>query len=568
MKRFLSVLAALYCLSAPSARSQTFFHHTYGGFQAPDTAQGSCLSSMYGSTSHCITGRALDNSTDPPVRCIAVSRPNLNGQLISPDNFNLYYRLEDHLRRPCTAEGIAVAEFDNYGRPGFGITGVFSLPDGTSGFFLLTIDEQGVPIFFKPISYLNVLGERPTALVYGSNSGHLVITGVLPTVNPNDPSDIFVVAIDLFGNIAASNLLDIQPNWNCLALISDDRPFDIVVDPYNTATDKYYIVGSCTDQYNQMMGFRLGVDHQMLPFSIDLYQASSPDHEVQFYSVSPALQNGYIIGGRYGDRSRDDDALAVLIDASGGIAWSKIYDYAPHRGTNNAFRDIREKRDDFYATGTAEQGFFGKKDIHAVHVNDQGNGISAGDYTYGSSEDDFPVGVETAHGLFFMGGTNQRDAGELYMVHPDWRGPGTCMTHIAEPVYADAMLSSYQASLSNVPCIISVDFPPFFINTSRMYDKTICGSTKPQLRNALQTQAEAGPVLYPNPAAGRFTVQLHTAATADIIVCDLSGRLVYEKHATSATTEIDASTWNAGMYLVHISEEGKTKKVLRLVLSH
>lgn len=570
MKRMLLVLGTLCCLAVPAARSQTFFYHAYGNYQSKDRASGSCLSSINSSASHCITGLHVQADTDPIVDCIAVSRPDLNGQTINPDNFNLFYRLEDHLQRPCPAEGIAITEFDNNGRAAFGITGVFSMPGGAKWIFIMAIDEFGTPIMFKGLDFTNVTGERPVAITYGNNGKELVITGNIPTAAPPDPCDIFLVAVDLLGNVKASTIWDLQPNRVCGVGITDDVAYDVLVDPYNTSSDRYYVVGSCVDQYTQKLGFMLYVDNGLALISAEFYTTPTPDLELVFHSIEPAYsQGGFIVGGRYGDRTKDDHALAMLIKSNGPIMWSSYFDYAPIPGTSNTFKDIKEYGEEFYATGTVGKGIFGGQDIHAVHIDKNGIPFPMGDYTYGSDEDDFPVGVETVHGLYFMGGTKYRDSGDFYMVHPDWDGTGTCMTHIAEPNYATPEISSYYGTAFASGFTLNVDLPPLAIFIYGMEDKTICEEVKPLLRNIMQTKpGGADPILFPNPSTGRFAVQLSADATADITVYDLSGRLVYERHTTSAMTEIDASTWNDGMYLVHVGEEGKTKKVLRLVLSH
>ena len=66
-----------------------------------------------------------------------------------------------------------------------------------------------------------------------------------------------------------------------------------------------------------------------------------------------------------------------------------------------------------------------------------------------------------------------------------------------------------------------------------------------------ETSANDGITIYPNPSAGKFTVQ---GATAEIQVYDLFGRLLLR----SNKPEIDMSSYPAGVYIWQVgTERGK-----------
>lgn len=566
MKRIFTLLAATLC-AATSVRSQTYFQHLYGTKPTVEFAQGSCLSSFNGSQSHCITGRFVDTKVIPSISCVAVTRPDLNGQTINADNFQKYYTIQDNQGNDCNAEGIAITEFDDNGKPGFGITGVFSSPNGTGGMFIMAVDEFGSTIIFKAFEFLNVSGERPSAIAYGPNGKDFVVTGLLPAQFPTDPTDIFVTSLDAFtGNPGATYVLDVMPNPLCMKQQSNDQAFDILTDPYTIGRDQYYIVGRCNDQYGQVMGFLLGIDDTINPNMLQLYTTGNVDQQVEFYSISESPRNsGYIIGGRYGEKGIDDNALVLLTDGGGKVVWNTIFDYAPKRGTDNVCRDVKAFKDEFYAVGVTVDGVFGKKDIHGLHLDSKGNGLPNGDFTYGSKDDDFPTGVETEHGLFFMGGTNMNAAPDFYMIHPDLNGGSTCKTFITHPLYAAPKIGQYHSNWRMIPFVINVDFPPFSITEGLFDDATLCSDVKPEAKKAAPEKAS---VLYPNPATDRFTVRLN-GNMVSVKVSDISGRTVYQNEvAGTSVLEIDAAQWNAGTYLVQLCEAGGDRQVLRLVVSH
>lgn len=564
MKRILTLLTATLCVTA-SVRSQTF-HHLYGDPGGNEFAFGSCLSSFSGSQSHCITGRHLDTRTDISVTCIAVARPDLNGLTVNPDNFQKYYKVFDNQMQPCHAQGLAITEFDDNGRPGFGITGVFVTPTGSEGIFVMSVDEFGTLLMFKAFEFLNVSGERPSAITYGPVDKRFVITGMVPAQFPNDPTDVFVTAADVTtGNPVATYLLDVMPNPICMKQKSNDEAFDILTDPYTTGRDQYYIVGRCNDQFGQVMGFLLGIDNTINPNMLQLYTTGNVNTQVEFYSISPAPNTNYIIGGRFGETGGDDDALVVRIDRTGKIVWNNRFDYGPRRGANNVCRDVRAVRSEFWAVGVVEDGFFGKKDIHALHLDSKGVGLSGGDITYGSPTDDFPTGVETLHGLYFLGCTSTNVDPDLYMIHPNSSGLGTCRVRTATPVSAKPTISPYHSNWWMIPFVLNVDIPPFSIIEGQFGDVNLCSSS-PGARTAAP---ENTGVLYPNPASDRFALRLNGSA-ATIIVCDMSGRIVHREEAAAGVgiVEVEVTKWSAGTYLVQVIETGGNRQVLKLAVSH
>jgi hypothetical protein len=68
--------------------------------------------------------------------------------------------------------------------------------------------------------------------------------------------------------------------------------------------------------------------------------------------------------------------------------------------------------------------------------------------------------------------------------------------------------------------------------------------------------------VFPNPATERITLttELGQTQTVSITITDINGRLVFEKRSQSSgllSEEIDVSGFNQGVYLLHLTVDGK-----------
>lgn len=65
--------------------------------------------------------------------------------------------------------------------------------------------------------------------------------------------------------------------------------------------------------------------------------------------------------------------------------------------------------------------------------------------------------------------------------------------------------------------------------------------------------------LYPNPNNGLFYIDIGNFKNAEISIYDSLGKLVYIKSSTKIkTNEVQISNYSAGVYIVKVTEEGKT----------
>jgi hypothetical protein len=65
-------------------------------------------------------------------------------------------------------------------------------------------------------------------------------------------------------------------------------------------------------------------------------------------------------------------------------------------------------------------------------------------------------------------------------------------------------------------------------------------------------------ILYPNPASNEFTLELASSEVSkELFVYSAQGKLVYFKKINSFKTNVDASNWSEGIYLLKIGDEQK-----------
>ena len=72
--------------------------------------------------------------------------------------------------------------------------------------------------------------------------------------------------------------------------------------------------------------------------------------------------------------------------------------------------------------------------------------------------------------------------------------------------------------------------------------------------------------MYPNPASGRLTLQLPGTASAQVLITDLSGRLVQRQVLRGSATTISLSGLSAGVYLLQVQAPGISGKPQRLIV--
>ncbi|MDI9342626.1 MAG: T9SS type A sorting domain-containing protein, partial [Sediminibacterium sp.] len=71
----------------------------------------------------------------------------------------------------------------------------------------------------------------------------------------------------------------------------------------------------------------------------------------------------------------------------------------------------------------------------------------------------------------------------------------------------------------------------------------------------LEKSIDNGLVIYPNPANNIISVQFGGSNISDIIISDLSGRLVYVEKLNESVCKINTKTFTNGYYLIMVRTE-------------
>ncbi len=106
---------------------------------------------------------------------------------------------------------------------------------------------------------------------------------------------------------------------------------------------------------------------------------------------------------------------------------------------------------------------------------------------------------------------------------------------------------------------------------TELLDATISLAPPPSDDRANATETDLGKIaVWPNPNAGRFSVQLPEAAVGENLflkICDLAGRTVFEKQAENGSQRqtIQAERLAPGLYFLQVISEGKLLAVEKFV---
>lgn len=119
------------------------------------------------------------------------------------------------------------------------------------------------------------------------------------------------------------------------------------------------------------------------------------------------------------------------------------------------------------------------------------------------------------------------------------------------------------ASLTNTPATAYVDLGGFILRQdgaastpSISFDELRVATTTPDLFLSVAQNEIAGLSVYPNPANNVLFIETELNEVKNIAIYDLLGKQVL--NTTIASTEVNVSNLNSGLYIVKITEAGKT----------
>ncbi len=587
MKKLLLIALALTGLTV----NAQYFHHIYG------TTDGEKLSSGLNTTTlglgHFLVGHAGQNG-------LAVSRTDVNGDVTGAPYFNGWYQISSSV----TGTIVDVAEskcFEMDNGAGFGIVGQFTDPSmGTpnTGVFYLQLDPMGnvVNIF----TYLpgggvafNVRNVSSVAESVMSGGNEVYVTGSTADAS-GTRLDAFAMKLDVnSGGLIWSAVYDI----NLTSGSGLTSSWDIIESPY---ANEVVLAGGIREPVfgSRPDGFTLRLDaNSGNPVAnVDLYGTAANTDE--FYSISVAAStagggDGFVLGGR-SDFNGSIDAWVTKVDQNLVTLWTSVFDYNAIPGVENVCHDVIERLNtsgvyEYYAAGYVRGGLFGSYDIVVEKMDDNGVGVSLGEFTYGDARVDYGVAIDQYDGTgsdgisvfgFREGATPPIINGnyDMYLVKAYFNGETPCNQKLVDSWDLPGPKIYNNAGVGIVDNI-NPDVQ-FNWNIAGAHDRTICFS--PFLSsgsNARVAPTETGDkqaVVSPNPIqAGsnvvEVTIETEIATTAQVAIYDVLGREYYNgaislaKGTNTMPIDISKANMSAGTYSVRINYNNTNKTILLMV---
>jgi hypothetical protein len=603
-------------LTGVSTKAQ-FFQHVYGTSNPDILTSG--VNVTAGSPGHIMAG---ENETPcfSGIYAIPVAYTDLNGNIPGGGPyFQRDYTLLNSSGAYLIPEDAQVYELQN--GSGFGVVGKYTDPtlsNPNTGVYYLRLDPAGNPIavYNYPANagggyaYFNV--EEVGGITESVSHGILDELFIVGTVQGDNGDYLpFALKVDVNnGSLFWSHIYNIMqdPNpygdaWgkdiaDCLL---PHPHVSFVGSVYNTTQSP-----NSTDGYIQHIDRWSGMPvHPCIFFGTP----TSEDHWNSINSTAgpaappPPFPHGYILGGGT-DVNGSMDYWALRMDPIVGTFWSSTFDYGGTSGNVDDCSDIVERLNtsnnyEYYATGYTDNGTIGGFDMVDVKINTVGAGV--GEYTYGSTGDEYGVSLDyftsagggNPDGLSSYGvwdGTPTLGGTDMYHVKSYFSGQSGCNESLAAaydipgPGPGLHIPSDIIADFSNDNLIVS--FLPLS-DLQLCYATSIGGGSNAFVApaptdehattpNGLGELATRSILIEPNPSEkGEGTVKLKVLSDftgeSDVVIYDMMGREYYTgkfiltKGVNYLPLNILNTEISSGMYKVVLTNGSKNLNTMMLV---
>lgn len=102
------------------------------------------------------------------------------------------------------------------------------------------------------------------------------------------------------------------------------------------------------------------------------------------------------------------------------------------------------------------------------------------------------------------------------------------------------------------------------------YDGTLVltqGFHQPELKiTSIKTPlADLGPVkVYPNPSTGRISIEREKSGELQVLLLDMSGRVILQQQTAAVLTELELSHLATGIYILRLSDGKQASRTIRI----
>lgn len=595
-----------------------YFQHLYGDNERLQYLTDGHNAYSGGTTGHFLIG--LGGRTFNGDFTFNVQRTDMNGNIGAPFTFNNQYAPTYIVNPPSSPANMHVnrvhsVEFSN--GSGFAIAGSYISNGGANmGIFYTHLDPNGnvvvsngymQNIFGVTYSYVSV--QEITESV--QNPGELYITGYFRNAATGN-NRVFVMKINQGGALLWGATYDLTGN----AATDSDIPYDIVESNYinpGCGCAEVIVVGEHSngtaaggvglpDGFVLRVGAFFGAPLQ----PADFY--GTPNTRDVFTAVEKTTNpnidaggNGFAISG-YTDmnNNRSMDMWFVALDNTGAMIWDHLFDYntASARINEDYSMDIMERINtlgnyEYYLAGyTLDVGNLGAVDEMVIKTDDFGNGVAAGQFSYGDIRNDWGMRIDKLNGYgpdgdgiavfgysedpnYTLGGYDH------LLVKAYFNGVTACHQNLIDPIQSPGYASRVTSSPQEFYPRTFYDYP-FLVNLYQpLLDIQICHTTSdPNGSNArmvpVEPKGDKEVIISPNPmveGAGVAMIQVETESPTDVQVTiyDLLGKQYYKGSFTLAKgnnklpLDLGKTSMATGMYTVKVSGVGINQNVMLLI---
>ncbi len=429
MKKQVTLLAVLAAFIVSMQVKAQYFQYLYGTQSKSELLSDGHNTSIGGNVGHVLIGPSPFFNNFGNEFAITMQRTDQNGTTTSPGCFNNMYTITD-IAFPVLAINTNLVMRDAHSveladQSGYAIAGAWvGGANQPLGVFFGIVDPNGNPLMLPVPAPANAVGIYPSSGSYidirvnsiiesQKNPGNLYICGHL-TEAVTRYNKVFAIKIDQNGAIAWSRIYDLDGYSSG----ETATPFDMIESPYVDPVyglDQFVIVGRYQDlstAANQPKGFVLKIDdiygNMFNPVKLYGDAASASWFSSVTASSNPNIDpngEGFVIAGQT-NQAGHFDVWSLAMDNNDNIAWSETYNYMSGGPTaNNDFNnDIMERINtmglsEYYLAGYTDQGVFGTEDVLVFKIDDNGNAVAGGQFTYGDIDADRGIRIDKLEGM-------------------------------------------------------------------------------------------------------------------------------------------------------------------------
>lgn len=355
-------------------------------------------------------------------------------------------------------------------------------------------------------------------------------------------------------------------------------------DAITATADGGYVVGASTSSSDGDIATAPHAFSDFWIFKIDatgniIWQQTLGGTTTDYVRAIKTTADGGFIAGGYSDSAPGGDVTAsygygdfwiVKLSADGSLLWQKsvggIYD--------DLLFDVTETSDgSILAAGQTESdnlaGFYGSLDYFVVKLDASGNFIWQ--KLLGGTEVERATSIfETTDGNYVTGGFSASIIGEegyagsydLWVVKMDTAGNQLWQTKIVADW--DQQITSVIPAPDGGIVAAGGSYLPAAVNPNQVDGQhQWIAKLAPEAAATASNNATAM-LLYPNPAAGTFTIQTQQNSTMQLQLFTVLGQKVYDK-TVSANSPVDVQALPAGIYMARM-QSGKNTYTQKLII--